>query len=133
MSIKEKLVELVRFRMVDPQLSVEEIDKALQLSLSAFNMVPHITYFTIYDAENVEQISDILVNYAAYVLCQNKSVIERINSKKNIYKDGGGYEVMSPDMSNDYRELARDLWHSWWEQVNNLKQTDNFYDEFVKE
>ena len=69
----ESLVELVKFRI---GLNNDHgVIPALQLALSAFNMVPAITYFSLFDEdeENIAQISDILVTYASYILLTKKA------------------------------------------------------------
>jgi hypothetical protein len=111
MTALENLVSLVSDR-IDTTDLVEFIEPALKLSLSAFNMVPHITYFTFEDEENINQLSDILVTYACYVL-----VTKKVASIRN-FQEG--------------INLAHELWSNWNVQVNDLKQSDSFYEDFVR-
>ena len=73
MSILDNLVEVVKFRIGlgsedDNEIALTDVRLALQLALSAFNMVPAVTYFKFdEDEENIEQISDILVTYASTI------------------------------------------------------------------
>lgn len=127
--IYESLVELVKFRMAK-DLEDDSIDKALQLSLSAFNMVPCVTYFTFDDEENIEQISDLLITYACYVLLSTNSLTER--GREVIHSDNG-ISFVPPNMSQHLVTMARELWNNWDSQVNNLKQSDSFYEDFVRE
>jgi hypothetical protein len=112
MTAFENLVSLVNDR-IDTTDLFDYIEPALKLSLSAFNMVPHITYFTFEDEENINQLSDILVTYACYVL-----VTKQVASVHN------WHERMS---------LARELWNNWHMQANDLKQSESFYEDFVRE
>jgi len=127
--IYENLVDLVKFRMA-LEIEEEKIDKALQLSLSAFNMAPCVTYFTFDDEENIEQISDLLVTYACYILLSTNSLVER-GREISISTDGTTF--VPPNMSEHLVTLARELWNNWDSQVNNLKQSDSFYEDFVRE
>lgn len=126
--IYENLVDLVKFRIA-LELDKETIDKALQLSLSAFNMVPCVTYFTFDDEENIDQISDLLVTYACYVVLSTKSLVER---GREVSVSSNGVSFVPPDMSEHLVRLSRELWNNWDSQVNNLKQSDSFYEDFVK-
>ena len=115
MSVLDKLVELVKFRIGLDGEDPKNVRWALQLALSAFNMVPAVTYFTFDDEENIDQLTDILVTYAAYVLLTKKAA-----------------EDLSDDIG-DTTHLARELWNNWESQVNNMKQSDSFYEDFVQE
>ena len=123
----KNLAELVKFRMSLPSLEAGDIDKALQLALSAFNMVPCVTYFTFDDDENIEQLSDILVTYACYVLLSTQSLVER-------GREGADPTIgyFPPDVSTHLLTVSRELWNNWDSQVNNLKQSDSFYEDFVQ-
>jgi len=109
----ENLVELVSFRIA---VDAKEIEPALKLALSAFNMVPCVTYFTFEDDENIDQLKDILITYACYVILTKQA-------SRSISENG----------FHDRITLARELWNNWDSQVNNLKQSDSFYDDFVRE
>lgn len=126
----ENLVDLVRFRMAIPLLDKGDIEKALVLALSAFNMVPCVTYFTFDDEENIDQLSDLLVTYACYVLLSTKSLIERGREFKTT---DNAVSYTPPDVSSHLLTVSRELWNNWDSQVNNLKQSDSFYDDFVQE
>jgi hypothetical protein len=118
MTALENLVELVKNRIAlnIEVVEDEDIEGALTLSLSAFNMVPCVTYFTFEDEENINQLSDILVTYAGYILLTNMAT-------SNI-----GYTSLHDDM-----KVARALWNNWVQQVTNLKQSDSFYEDFVQD
>ena len=135
MSVLDNLVEGVKFRIgLDDESSVTQVRLALQLALSAFNMVPAVTYFSFEDdEENVAQLSDILVTYAAYVLLTKKaSEIFNKDPEPAISDHGISYV---PGVSNfhEVTTLARELWNNWDSQVNNMKQSDSFYEDFVRE
>jgi hypothetical protein len=103
--------------LVKDRIAIEdEIEPALNLSLRAFNMVPCVTYFTFDDEENIDQLSDILVTYACYVILTKKAAM-----------------AITESSFSDLITLARELWNNWDSQVNNLKQSDSFYDDFVQE
>ena len=128
----DSLVELVKFRIgLDNDHGVIP---ALQLALSAFNMVPAITYFSFdEDEENIEQISDILVTYASYILLTKKAAEISNKSPEPAISDNGISYTPGPSNIHEVITLARELWSSWDSQVNNLKQSDSFYEDFVKE
>lgn len=110
MSIKEKLIELIKVRISLPEIKVDNVNNALDLSLAAFNMVPCVTYFTFEDEENIDQLKDLLITYASYVL------------------------LTSYSCTNDYYlNVARELWNNWESQVRSLKESDSFYEDFVQE
>lgn len=112
----DNLINLVKLR-ISTDSSDDEIMKALELSLSAFNMIPSVSYFTFEDDENINQLSDILATYAAYILATSKAARVIGNDKE----------------SNDMFMLARELWNNWYTQVNTLKQSESFYKDFVEE
>jgi hypothetical protein len=132
MSILDNLVDVVKFRIgidSDDETSTISVRLALQLALSAFNMVPVVTYFSFEeDEENISQISDILVTYAAYVLLTKKAI--EITREISV-KDGGISYTPADSSSTAY--LARELWNNWDSQVSNLKQSDSFYEDFIPE
>jgi len=136
MSVLDNLVEVVKFRigLDSDETNTNDVRLALQLALSAFNMVPAITYFSFdEDEENVAQLSDILVTYAAYVLLAKKAseVASKIPGPA-ISDNGISY---NPGVLNfyDFTNLARELWNNWDSQVSNLKQSDSFYEDFIQE
>jgi hypothetical protein len=131
MSILDNLVEVVNFRIgLASDEESAQAQLALQLALSAFNMIPCVTYFDFDDEENISQISDILVTYASYVLLIRKSLIEKC--KEFNISDNGVY-LQPPDISNHLITVSRELWNNWNYQVQELKQSDSFYEDFVKE
>jgi hypothetical protein len=121
MSVLDNLVEVVKFRIgLGDDDDVTTVRLALQLALSAFNMVPAVTYFSFEeDEENIAQISDLLVTYAAYILLTRKAA-------RSIS------DISDPDFQ-DLVTLSREAWNNWDSQVNNLKQSDSFYEDFVQE
>lgn len=130
MSALENLVELVNFRLFQPY-PVEDIKKALVLALSAFNMVPNITYFTFYDEEIIDQLKDILVTYACHIILMKNSPVER--NKEFMQINDGGISYMPPSIAEHLAMLTRELWNNWDSQVRELKQSDSFYEDFVRE
>ena len=136
MSVLDNLVEVVKFRIGidDEKTTVTDVRLALQLALSAFNMVPAVTYFSFdEDEENISQISDILVTYAAYVLLAKKASEVASKIPDPTVSDAG--ISYNPGVLNfyDFTSLSRELWNNWDAQVNNLKQSDSFYEDFVQE
>lgn len=116
MSVLDNLVELVKFRIGLGDADDTAVTLALQLALGAFNIVPSVTYFTFEDEENIAQLSDLLVTYAAYVLLTRKAA-----------------QAISDRSFQDLVQLSREVWSNWDSQVSNLKQSDSFYEDFVKE
>ena len=132
MSALENLVELVKFRMstLNSGVDVKNIEKALYLSLSAFNMMPCVTYFKFGDEENINQISDLLVTYASYILLTTQSLVER---GKEFAVEDNGVGFIPPSVSDHLIIVSRELWNSWYSRVKDLKQSDSFYEDFVRE
>lgn len=136
MSVLDNLVEVVKFRigLDDDESSVTQVRLALQLALSAFNMVPAVTYFSFEDdEENVAQLSDILVTYAAYVLLTKKASEILNKDPEPAISDHGISYVPGVSNFHEVTTLARELWNNWDSQVNNMKQSDSFYEDFVRE
>ena len=139
MSILDNLVEVVKFRIGlgyedNDEIALTDVRLALQLALSAFNMVPAVTYFKFdEDEENIEQISDILVTYASYVLLTKKAANIVNKVPEPAISDGGISYVPGHSNIHEAITLARELWSNWDSQVNNLKQSDSFYADFVQE
>jgi len=119
MSVLDNLAEVVKFRIGlvnnDDETAVRQ---ALKLALNAFNMVPAVTYFSFSeeDDENIVQLSDLLVTYAAYILLTRKAV-----------------RSVSGDSFQELVIISREICNNWDSQVNNLKQSESFYDDFVQE
>jgi hypothetical protein len=133
MSVLDNLVEIVKFRigLDDEQISVTNVRLALRLALSAFNMVPAITYFTFEDdEENIAQLADVLVTYAAHVLLVRQSLIE---SGREFVISDGGIKYNPANVSNHLINVSREVWNNWDSQVSNLKQSDSFYEDFIQE
>jgi hypothetical protein len=128
MSALEILTDLVKFRISNNIPT--DIEKALELSLSAFNMVPQVTYFEFGDDdENIIQLKDILVTYAAYVLLTQKACDL---AEKNIRVEDNGISFQPIGPENTIY-LARELWNNWQCQVQDLKQSESFISDFVEE
>lgn len=138
-----KLAELVKFRVSGVRKFVvdgkpedvcvfepEEINYALQLSLSAFNMFPHVTYIKFTDEENIEQISDLLVTYAAYLLLSKQSLLE-MGRQFSINSGGVSYEP--PDLGKFLNNVSESLYRSWFEKINITKSDSGFYHDFVRD
>lgn len=148
MSALKSLTELVQFRIdvtskqqildLNGNVKIEEvsifkpedIQRALSLSLSAFNMTPPVTYLKFTDEENMEQLSDLLVTYAAHLLLTKQSLLER--GREFQVKDNG-IGFVPPSVSDLAINISNTLWHTWDLQVRNLKESTNFYEDFVKE
>jgi hypothetical protein len=110
--------------------SAEDFDCALELSLRAFNMVPRVTYFKWSDVETIDQIGDLLVTYAAHILLTKQSLLER-GREFQIKDNGVGF--VPPSVSDLAINISNILWHNWDVQVRNLKESDEFYQDFIKE
>jgi len=119
-------VEYVEVNIFQP----EDIKTALELSLRAFNMVETITYFTFDDVENVTQISDLLVTYAAYLLLTRQSLKEK---GVEFTLSDGGVSYTPPALSDFVHMTARDMYQDWFYRIHDLKKSANFYNDFVKE
>jgi hypothetical protein len=135
MSVLDNLVEVVKFRIgLDVDSDATNVRLALQLALSAFNMVPAVTYFSFDDdEENIAQILDLLVTYASYVLLTKKAADLANKIPEPAINDNGISYI--PGISNIHEviTLARELWNNWDSQVSNLKGSDSFYADFVRE
>lgn len=132
MSVFKNLIELVKLRIgnLDDALDTK-IALALQLSLNAFNMVPVVTYFSFEsDEENIAQISDLLVTYAAYIILNAQSVEERGKEWAQLQN---GLLVSPPNVSDQCFSMANEMWRMWNIQVRDLKQSESFYTDFVIE
>lgn len=110
--------------------TTNDLDCALELSLRAFNMVPRVTYFKWSDAENIDQISDLLVTYAAHLLLTKQSLLER-GREFQVKDHGVGF--VPPSVSDLAINISNTLWHTWDLQVRNLKESGEFYQDFIKE
>lgn len=104
--IPNTLINLVQFRVnskSNTTFTADDIQKALELSLRAFNMYPIITYFKWDDVEVIDMITDILVTYAAYLLYGQTSNIE----------------------------LRTEFYDNWLIQIDALKDSESFLEDFV--
>lgn len=126
--IYENLVKLVTVRS-GLEVSEENVSSALELSLSAFNIIPNITYFDFCDEEIIDQLKDPLVTYATYILL----VRHAIKLQNTVKYSSNGVELDTADNSFGILLLASELWIQWRKQVNTLKKSESFYDDFVKE
>ena len=138
MTVLDKLVYLVSMRIAPKYIaqtkeeifSREEIESALTLSLSAFNMHEPVTYLKITDEENMEQLADIIVTYAAHVLLFRQSLIER---GREVTVSDHGVEYIPPPLGPFLMDAARDLQNNWFNQVRSIKNNTRFVSEFVDE
>jgi hypothetical protein len=108
----------------------EDIQHALVLSLRAFNMIEVVTYFKFDDVENITQISDLLVTYASYLLLMQQSLKEK--GREFILNDNG-VSYAPPALSDFLYMTSRDLYHDWYQRVQDLKKSSGFYYDFVKD
>lgn len=108
----------------------KDIEKALDLSLTAFNALPPFTYFKCTDEENIMQISDILVTYASFLLLTRQSLLEK---GREIILDDNGVKLEPPQLANFVYTTARDLFSDWKFAVIELKNSASFYEDFIKE
>lgn len=139
MTVLDKLVELVKTRVSPDHIPnalegevfpKEDIESALTLSLSAFNMHEPVTYLKITDEENMEQLADILVTYAAYVLLFKEALLQR--GREFMISDNG-VDLVPPPLGPFLMDAARDLQNNWFNQVRSIKNNTRFVSEFVDE
>lgn len=144
----KSLIEKVQFRIaaiiktqvigLDGSISFEktdvfepdEIKQALELSLSAFNMIPNITYFKFTDEENIDQISDLLVTYAAHLLLIRQALVEK--GREYSISDNG-IEYAGPNIGQFMLTVSDNLYQYWYGRVQVLKGDSHFYEDFVKD
>ena len=114
------LIELVALRIgvrlsEDPLfVKPDDIPRALELSLSAFNAHTPSTSITFEDTKEIEKIKDILVTYAAYVILMPQAILEK--GREWTMKDVNT-EMGPPDVGNFLIEITRDLLRHWHEQM----------------
>lgn len=148
MTVLDKLVDLVVFRLaavgqiqevdnfgrrVYQEKSIFEpktVETAIKMALTAFNAIPPFTYFKMEDEENIDQISDSLVTYAAYLLLQRQALVEK--GYEFTVKDNG-VNWTPPILSQFLFEVAKDLRDNWVQRTEVLKGSDSFYKDFIKE
>lgn len=142
------LTELVQFRIaavskqqiIEPNGNVkiveasifepEDVQRALNLSLSAFNMSPPVTYLKFTDEENMDQLSDLLVTYAAHLLLTNKALVEK--GREYSVKDNG-IEYEAPQLGNFLLGTSDNLYRYWYERVRVLKTDPSFFRDFIQD
>jgi hypothetical protein len=124
------LVELVALRIAinlskDPIfVGPEDIPRALELSLSAFNAHTPSTSITFEDTKEIEKIKDILVTYAAYIVLLGQAIREK--GQEWTMKDVNT-EMGPPDVGNFLLEITRDLLRHWHEQMLYCKEPGDIY------
>jgi hypothetical protein len=124
------LIELVALRIgvrlsEDPLfVKPDDIPRALELSLSAFNAHTPSTSITFEDTKEIEKIKDILVTYAAYVILMPQAILEK--GREWTMKDVNT-EMGPPDVGNFLLEITRDLLRHWHEQMLYCKEPGDIY------
>ena len=108
----------------------KDVERAISLSLAAFNMAVFPTYLKIEDEENMMQLSDLLVTYASYLLLVRQSLLEK-GREYTIQDNGVGW---TPPLLADFvYNVARELHENWWRAVTELKGSGGFDSDFVQE
>ena len=132
----EKLIKLVTFRIYnfhDFIITTEQITQALELSLSAFNLQAPVTNIKITDTENLDQLSDILVSYACYILLFRQTLIEKAKEEEQKSEDGDKPVYSGYALSTMLESMTQQEFNNWFNKINRIKDDQSFVDEFVTE
>lgn len=130
----EKLIKLVTFRIYnfhDFIITTEQITQALELSLSAFNLQAPVTNIKITDIENLDQLSDILVSYACYILLFRQTLIEKAKEEKQKSEDGDKTIYSGYALSTMLESMTQQEFNNWLSKVDRIKDDQSFVDEFI--
>jgi hypothetical protein len=132
----EKLIKLVTFRIYnfhDFIITDEQITQALELSLSAFNLQAPVTNIKITDTENLDQLSDILVSYACYILLFRQTLIEKTKEENEKSKNSDQPVYSGYALSTMLESMTQQEFSNWLNKVDRIKDDESFVKEFVTE
>jgi hypothetical protein len=111
---KEMLVKRFLTRLNKKiSLTEDEIICFLEISLSAFNSIPVITYYSFSDYEFCETFSAVIINYAMY-LALSKAAVSETSSMPKI-----------SDLLEKQSEREYEIWDVC---VSEIKSSDSFTD-----
>ena len=98
--------------------TVDQLVTFIATSLTAFNQIPHFTFFTFEDTEIIDNFFEVLVQHATIYALASKALIER-GREFNISDNGLTFQP--PTVS----ELVNSQWSAelsnWWEKVKLIK------------
>jgi hypothetical protein len=98
--------------------TVDQLVTFIATSLTAFNQIPHFTFFTFEDTEIIDNFFEVLVQHATIYALASKALIER-GREFNISDNGLTFQP--PTVS----ELMNSQWSAelsnWWEKVKLIK------------
>ena len=98
--------------------TVDQLVTFIATSLTAFNQIPHFTFFTFEDTEIIDNFFEVLVQHATIYALSSKALIER-GREFNISDNGLTFQP--PTVS----ELMNSQWSAelsnWWEKVKLIK------------
>ena len=98
--------------------TVDQLVTFIATSLTAFNQIPHFTFFTFEDTGIIDNFFEVLVQHATIYALASKALIER-GREFNISDNGLTFQP--PSVS----ELVNSQWSAelsnWWEKVKLIK------------
>jgi hypothetical protein len=89
-----------------------------------------VTYLKFTDEENMDQLSDLLVTYAAHLLLTNKALVEK-GREYNMKDNGVEYEA--PQLGHFLLSVSDNLYRYWYERVRVLKTDSTFFRDFIQD
>jgi hypothetical protein len=105
----------------------------LELSLSAFNLQAPVTNIKITDTENLDQLSDILVSYACYILLFRQTLIEKAKEEEQKSDNSDKQAYSGYALSTMLESMTQQEFNNWFNKINRIKDDESFVKEFVTE
>lgn len=98
--------------------STEQLVIFIAGALTAFNEIPHFTFFTFEDNDIIDLFYDVLVNYAVILAIESKIAIER---GRELQINDSGVTFTPPGVSDILNSIYGTQLNHWFEKVKLIK------------
>lgn len=98
--------------------SVQQLVTFIACSITAFNEIPHFTFFTFEDTEIIDQFYDVILNYSIILAIESKLAIER---GRELTINDAGVSFSPPGVSDILNSIMGVQLSHWFEKIKLIK------------
>lgn len=99
--------------------SVEQLTVFIACAITAFNEIPHITFYTFEDTEIIDLFYDVILNYAVILAVESKLAIER---GRELTINDSGVTFSPPGVSDILNSIYGAQLNHWYDKIKLIKQ-----------